>query len=190
MHRTYTTFFLLSASLHDNGPILIKRHFYLIWPLISIFLPHLLLLPTVQPRRAPYKRRHSGSECLSVLERPLTTSHKLVLPHKILLVLHSGEDCHRRSSALDPRVTAVRPLLRGGNPCQDVWLCSLSTWTTSNPCHADWPVNCCNAQSRARRRSGVPPRHHTVTVLARRANSFRKQALPVFDRNLNQLQFS
>lgn len=55
---------------------------------------------------------------------------------------------HRYLEALDP---VLQQYSRSSeeNLCQDVWLCSLPTSTTSNPCRADWPVNCCNTKSRA-----------------------------------------
>lgn len=93
-----------------------------------------------------------------------------------------------------PRVTVVRPLLGGRNLCQDVWLRSLSTSTTSNPCHADWPVNCCNAQSRVRRQVG-PRRLNIKPSLSRKdgQTSFKSKPRPFsteFKTNYNFLSIA
>lgn len=67
----------------------------------------------------------------------------------ILLKQQREEDFHQYLEALDPvlqqysRPSEDKPFARMS--C----LCSLPTSTTSNPCRADCPVNCCNTQSRA-----------------------------------------
>lgn len=98
---------------HDDGPNLIKQHFYLIWPLIPIFIlillhpvPLLSLAPTCIISRLRQQNVKAAVMTtflfIPVMSRELTEFYFVQLNIKTLLRQQQEEDFHQYLEALDP----------------------------------------------------------------------------------------
>lgn len=138
---------------HDDGPNLIK-HNTSTWPQLIWWFDHSFLYSYSSycilyycPKYievSPPKPSGSSDDCL-----PL---HPVISCELLELIFKFCSNNGKRKIFIRPKIPSYSSAAAAQRKT------SLSTSTTSNPCRADWPVNCCNLKSRGPdSRTGVLP---------------------------------